>query len=183
MTDEELVNGCVAQDKITQQLLFDRFKRKMMGVCLRYSDRREEAEDIFQNGFVRVFENIKTFKGLGSLEGWVRRIMVNEALTYIRKNKAMKLNVDIDKVEYMLPGGNLISESMNAKDLLNIIQKLPIGFRTVFNLYAIEGYSHKEIAMQLGISEGTSQSQYARARVHLQKMVLTEKTAWSQTIT
>ncbi|MFH1005525.1 MAG: sigma-70 family RNA polymerase sigma factor [Bacteroidota bacterium] len=183
MTDEELVNGCIFKNSISQQLLFDRFKKKMMGICLRYADREEEAEDMLQNGFIKVFENITSFKGIGSLEGWIRKIIINESLSYIRKNKNMKQNTDIKEIEYMLPGKNLISESVNTKDLLKIIQKLPTGYRTIFNLYAIEGYSHKEIAEQLGISEGTSKSQYARARAHLQKMILPELTTSQEKIT
>src|SRR5688572_19438696 len=175
MTDEELVKKCVFNDSTAQRLLFERFSRKMMGVCLRYADRTEEAEDMLQNGFIRVFDKISTFKGSGSLEGWIRKVIVNEALTYLRKNKTMKLNLDIDTDKYIAPSNSHVSESMNEKDLLKIIQKLPIGFRTVFNMYAIEGYSHKEIAEALGISEGTSKSQYSRAKVHLQNMLKMEK--------
>ena len=174
MTDEELVNGCISKIPSAQKLLFERFSRKMMGLCLRYADRSEEAEDMLQNGFIRVFEKIETFKGSGSLEGWIRKIVVNEALTWLRKNKAMKMNADIDDVSYRIPGVNHIGDNMNEKDLLKIIQQLPVGFRTVFNMYAIEGYTHKEIAEQLGISEGTSKSQYSRAKVHLQNMLQSE---------
>ena len=95
MTDDELVRGCVANNPTAQKLLFEQFSRKMMGICLRYADRSEEAEDMLQNGFIKVFEKIETFKGTGSLEGWIRKIIVNEALTNIRKNKPMKMNVDI----------------------------------------------------------------------------------------
>lgn len=174
MTDEELVNGCLAKNPACQKLLFERFNRKMMGVCLRYAGRSEEAEDMLQNGFIRVFEKIGTFRGSGSLEGWIRKIVVNESLTYLRKNKAMQLNIDIDDAKYSIPGTSHVGESMNEKDLLKIIQQLPAGFRTVFNMYAIEGYSHKEIAEQLGISEGTSKSQYSRAKTHLQNTLQTK---------
>jgi RNA polymerase sigma-70 factor (ECF subfamily) len=153
----------------------------MMGVCLRFANCTEEAEDMLQNGYIKVFENIHTFKGTGSLEGWIRKIMINEALNHIRKNKAMKLNMDIEDVGYMLPAQSHIAENLNAQDLLKIIQHLPVGFRTVFNLYAIEGYSHKEIADQLGITESTSKSQYSRARAHLQKLIQTEKVIPSET--
>lgn len=142
-----------------------------MGVCLRYCDNHEEAEDVLQNGFVNVFQNIESYRGSGSLEGWIRKIMVNTALTNIRKNKKLKQNIELESVEFMLPSSNYMSESFAAKDLLKIIQTLPTGFRTVFNLYAIEGYSHKEIGDMLGISEGTSKSQYSRAKAHLQKII------------
>ena len=174
MTDEELVKGCLRKDPACQKLLFERFNRKMMGVCLRYAARSEEADDMLQNGFIRVFEKLDTFRGSGSLEGWVRRIMVNESLSYLRKNKALQMNIDIDDAKYKIPGNSHVGESMNEKDLLKIIQQLPAGFRTVFNMYAIEGYSHKEIGKQLGISEGTSKSQYSRARMYLQNMLRAE---------
>jgi len=177
MTDEELVRGCVSKNPAAQKLLFERFSRKMMGVCIRYANRTEEAEDMLQNGFIRVFEKIETFRGTGSLEGWVRRIMVNESLTYLRKNRAMKMNIDIDDTKFMILGNNSMGESMNEKDLLKMIQSLPTGFRTVFNMYAIEGYSHKEIGDMLEISEGTSKSQYSRAKVHLQNMLKGEAAA------
>jgi RNA polymerase sigma factor (sigma-70 family) len=171
MDDEQIVKGCIQKDALAQKCLYDKFVRKMMGVCLRYCDSREEAEDVVQNGFITVFEHIDSFKGLGSLEGWIRRILINTALTNIRKNKKLKQNIDIDTVEYMLPSSDYLSENVDAKDLLKLIQTLPLGFKTVFNLYAIEGYSHKEIGELLNISEGTSKSQYSRAKVHLQKLI------------
>ncbi len=171
MTDEEIVQGCVKKNVIAQKHLYDKFSRKMMGVCLRYSKSTEEAEDILQNGFINVFQNIETFKGAGALEGWIRRIMVNTALTNIRKNKKLLQNIELESVEYMLPSTDSVAEGYGAKDLLKLIQTLPHGFQTVFNLYAIEGYSHKEIGDLLNISEGTSKSQYSRAKAHLQKMI------------
>lgn len=171
MTDEEIVQGCVKKEPRAQKFLYDKFSRKMMGVCMRYCNNTEEAEDVLQNGFISIFLNIESFKGAGSLEGWIRRIMVNTALTHLRKNKKLLQNIELETVEYMLPSTNHINESAGAKDLLKIIQTLPTGFKTVFNLYAIEGYSHKEIGELLGISEGTSKSQYARAKTHLQKLV------------
>lgn len=182
MTDEELVKGCIRKDPAAQRLLFERFSRKMMGICIRYADRREEADDMLQNGFIRVFEKIDTFRGSGSLEGWIRKIVVNESLTFLRKNKLMRLNVDIDDAKYLVPGNNHVGENINEKDLLKMIQQLPTGFRTVFNMYAIEGYSHKEIADQLGITEGTSKSQYSRAKVHLQHMLQGETAAEEKVI-
>jgi RNA polymerase sigma-70 factor (ECF subfamily) len=171
MTDEQIVEGCIKKDAIAQKHLYEKFVRKMMGVCLRYSDSTEEAEDVVQNGFISVFENISSFRGTGPLEGWIRRIMVNTALTNIRKNKKLKQNIELESVEFMLPSTNQLNESFEAQDLLKIIQTLPTGFKTVFNLYAIEGYSHKEIAEMLNISEGTSKSQYSRAKAHLQKLI------------
>lgn len=175
MTDEELVKGCILKSPAAQKLLFDRFSRKMMGVCLRYADRREEAEDMLQNSFIRIFDKIDSFRNEGALEGWIRKIVVNESLTYLRKNKIMKLNVDIDVVNYSVPASNDVGEGVDAKDLLKMINELPVGFRTVFNLFVIEGYSHKEIAGMLGVSEGTSKSQFSRAKSRLQELLKGEK--------
>lgn len=171
MTDEQIVKGCIDKNAIAQKNLYEKFSRKMMGVCLRYCDSTEEAEDVVQNGFISIFENIESFRGSGSLEGWVRKIMVNTALTNIRKNKKLKQNIELDSVEFMLPSNTHTNDSFATKDLLKIIQSLPVGFKTVFNLYAIEGYSHKEIGEMLNISEGTSKSQYSRAKAQLQKII------------
>jgi RNA polymerase sigma-70 factor (ECF subfamily) len=175
MTDEQIAKGCIENDAIAQKYLYDKYSRKMMGICLRYAESEEEAQDVVQNAFIKVFEHIKDYKGTGSLEGWIRKIMVNTALTDIRKYKKLKLNVELDSVEFMLPSQGHIYNDYAAKDLLKIIQTLPTGFRTVFNLYAIEGYSHKEIGKMLDISEGTSKSQYSRARAHLQKIIQTDR--------
>jgi len=175
MTDEQIVDGCIKKNAIAQQYLYDKFSRKMMGICLRYFDNVEEAEDVLQNGFIAVFGHIETFKGTGSLEGWIKRIMVNTALTSIRKNKKFKQNLELDNVEFMLPSSDLANDDLKTKELLKIIQSLPPGSRTIFNLYAIEGYSHAEIASMLNISEGTSKSQYSRARAYLQKVISLQK--------
>lgn len=175
MTDEELVKKCILKRPDAQKLLFERFSKRMMGLCLRYADRTEEADDILQNGFIRVFENIHSFRAEGSLEGWIRTIMIHEALRYLKENKTMRFSTEIDDSQYVSSEGIRAGESAHTKDLLKMIQQLPDGFRTVFNLYAIEGYTHKEIAVILEISEGTSKSQYARAREHLQKTLKSEK--------
>jgi RNA polymerase sigma-70 factor (ECF subfamily) len=169
MTDEELVKGCVENNPLVQKRLYEKYARKMFGVCLRYTNDKDEAEDVLQNGFIKVFAKLDTFKNTGSLEGWIRRIVVNTALNHYRESKASMFDADIDEVAYMLPGVNNVSETINEKELLKLIQCLPPGFRTVFNLFAIEGYSHKEIAQELNITEGTSKSQFARARAALQK--------------
>jgi RNA polymerase sigma-70 factor (ECF subfamily) len=138
---------------------------------MRYFSRSDEAEDTLQNGFITVFNKIETFTGSGSLEGWVRKIMVNTALSSIRKNKKLMMNIEMDSVEYALPSSDLANAKLKTKELLKIIQSLPSGGRTIFNLYAIEGYSHAEIAAMLGISEGASKSQYSRARAYLRLRV------------
>ena len=170
-TDEEiLIRKCCKQEGQAQKQLYDRYASKMLGVCTRYIRESDQAEDVMIGGFVKVFQKIDQYKGQGSFEGWLRRVMVNESLTYIRRNKSMYLEVDIEYADYE-PDYNALSNHLEAGDLLSLIKKLPVGYRTVFNMYAIEGYSHKEIAEQLGVSENTSKSQLSRARSLLQKQL------------
>ncbi len=169
MSDEEMLKGCKAHQEKAQKYLFDRYSRIMTGVCMRYADSYEEAQDIVQDGFIKVFKKIGLFSGTGSLEGWIRRIMVNTSLDYLRSIKNQRFHVSVDDVEYLLKEKQEILASMQADDLLAIVKTLPTGYRTVFNMYAIEGYSHKEIGELLEISENTSKSQYSRARTLLQK--------------
>jgi len=147
-----------------------------MGVCLRYSYDYEEAQDVLQIGFIKVFNKLETYNFEGALEGWIRKIIVNTALDNIRKNKRNNESIELEKIDFQLNNNEENGfDALNAEDLLTIIQKMPTGFRTVFNLYAIEGYSHKEIAEQLNITISTSKSQYSRARVYLQNILLKEK--------
>lgn len=176
MTDEELINGCMNNHAGAQKLLFEKHSKKMMGVCLRYVADYEEAQDILQESFIKVFQKISSFERKGSLDGWIRKIVVNTSLDYLRKNKEHKFQVEISVNENAVSTETTVVESIQARDLLAMIQALPVGFRTVFNLFAIEGFSHKEIAGFLGISESTSKSQYARARMHLQKSIMSEQT-------
>ncbi len=176
MTDEQLVKKCLEKDALAQKQLFEHYSKRMMGVCLRYSQDAEEAQDVLQMGFIKVFEKLHMFNAQGSLEGWIRKIIVNTALDIIRKNKKFMNDVEMDKVDYQLHNSHENAvESLSAKDLLKIIQDMPPGFRTVFNMFAIEGYSHKEIADELNISVNTSKSQYSRARAYLQKIIIEEK--------
>lgn len=169
-----IVQGCIDGDTIAQRALYDQFSERMMGVCLRYTRYPEDAQDILQDGFVKVFAKIETYTASGSLEGWIRRIMVNTALEWLRRNKALQNSLDVDDLQVVHLGHNDVAAETHAADLLEVIKKLPVGYRSVFNLYAIDGYSHKEIGEMLGISEGTSKSQYARARGLLQKMLANE---------
>ena len=143
----------------------------MYGICYRYVRDAAEAEDILIIAFTRIFEKINQFKSEGSFEGWIRRIIVNEALTHLRRNRSMYLETDLEQVDRE-PDYDKLHDHLEEEDLLKMIQELPTGYRIVFNLYAIEGYSHKEIANQLGISENTSKSQLSRARTYLQKMLV-----------
>lgn len=169
-SEESIIDGCRKGDRKSQYILYESYSRKMMGICMRYVNDVMDAEDIVQNGFVKVFNNIEKFRGEGSFEGWMRRIFVNCAIEHYRRNVNMYPVLDIEYHEPDAMDESAVSH-LNSEDLLNLIQKLSPGYKTVFNLYAIEGYSHKEIGTMLGISEGTSKSQLARARVILQKMV------------
>lgn len=167
---ENLLKGCKNGNRIAQEKVYKLYAAKMLGVCVRYFQDRMEAEDVLQEGFIKVFQKIDSFRSIGSFEGWIRKIMVNTALEHYRKNKNMYAVVDVEEAHGSLINDSTI-ENINAKDLLILIHSLPSGYKAVFNLYAIEGYAHKEIADLLGISEGTSKSQLARARALLQKNI------------
>lgn len=169
MDDATLIIECVNGNPRAQRLLFDKFARTMFSVCLRYAKNEEQAEDVLQDGFVKVFGKLKDFKSEGSLEGWIRRIMVNTALDQIRKNNKQLGDTNIDDVGYKIENNDFIVESMMAEDLMKMVQAMPDGYKVVFNMFAIEGYSHSEIADTLGISENTSKSQYSRARAYLRE--------------
>ena len=176
MNEEQLVIKCLEKDTLAQKQLFEFYSRRMMGVCLRYSKDSDEAQDVLQMGFIKVFEKLDMYNHKGSLEGWIRKIIVNTALDNIRKNKKLMNNVDIEKVDYQLHNYNENAiDVLSAQDLLKVIQSMPTGFKTVFNMYVIEGYSHKEIAAELNISVNTSKSQFSRARAYLQKILIKEK--------
>lgn len=166
-SEEELLKECRKGKPKAQKELYSLFAAKMLGVCIRYIYDREEAEHVMIGGMVKVFEKISQYSGSGNFEGWVRRIMVNESLMYIRKNKAMSLEIEISETQ-IAPNYEVLGDQLEAEDLMKFIAELPVGYRTVFNLYAIEGYSHKEIAKMLEINENTSKSQLSRARKLLQ---------------
>ena len=151
--------------------LFDKFAPKMLSVCLRYLKNTEKAEDALQDGFIKVFVNLLNYKNSGVLEGWIRRIIVNTCLDELKKNKKLLLNISVEEVEYKLESNDFVQEQMMADDLMKLIQNMPEGYRVVFNMFAIEGYAHQEIATQLGISESTSKSQYLRARAYLKNRI------------
>jgi RNA polymerase sigma factor (sigma-70 family) len=176
--EDELIKGCLRRDANAQRELYDTFSSKMYSICYRYVKDSMEAEDILVTSFMKVFDKISQFKSEGSFEGWIRRIVVNEALTYLRRNRSMYLETELEQAD-LEPDYNMLSDHLEAEDLLNMIKELPTGYRIVFNLYAIDGYSHKEIADQLGISENTSKSQLSRARTYLQKMLA--NTDWMST--
>ncbi|RYE34475.1 MAG: sigma-70 family RNA polymerase sigma factor [Sphingobacteriaceae bacterium] len=167
----ELIKGCQQGRRQAQEKLYKLFAAKMLGVCLRYATDKMEAEDMLQNGFVKVFGRINDYRGDGSFEGWVRRIMVHSSIEYYRKHHKMMQLVDLETPGAEQSINAAAAANLEAKDLLAIIQTLSPGYRMVFNLYAIEGYSHKEIGEMMNISEGASKSQLSRARTILKEMV------------
>lgn len=174
--EEELVKGCLKRDRNAQKQLYDAYSGKMYSICFRYVKNSMEAEDVLVTAFTKIFDKIDQFKAEGSFEGWIRRIMVNEALSSIRKNKTMYVETDLEAADRQ-PDYDQLGDHLEAEDLINLIQELPPGYRVVFNMYAIDGYSHKEIAEELGISENTSKSQLSRARVFLQKLLRNQELA------
>jgi RNA polymerase sigma-70 factor (ECF subfamily) len=171
ITEEELIERCRNNNSKAQASIYEKYAGKMLSVCMRYIKEGHEAEDTMIQGFMKAFSKIGQFKNEGSFEGWLRRIMVNESLTYLRRNKSMYLEVEIEKADRE-PDYSTLSSNLEAEDLMKMVGNLPMGYRTVFNLYAIEGYSHKEIGDQLGITVNTSKSQLSRARNMLQQMLL-----------
>ncbi len=167
---EEIIKGCVDGKRLAQNELYKKFAPKMYAICVRYSKDSTEAEDVLQDGFVKVFQNIQNFKNEGSFEGWVRKIMVNTALEKFRKKNHLYPVGEIFEYAKDMKHED-VEHNIHAEELMKVVNKLSPGYRMVFNLYAIEGYSHKEIGDQLGISEGTSKSQLARARAVLQDEV------------
>ncbi|WP_069660891.1 RNA polymerase sigma factor [Arcticibacter eurypsychrophilus] len=170
----DLLDGCRQEDPHTQELLYKLMASKMLGVCMRYARDQFQAEDMLQLGFVKVFKKVKDFREEGSFEGWIRRVILNTAIEVYRKEQKHLNIVDLADV-HDAPQQMFNMDGLEVKDLLAMIQELSAGYRLVFNLYAIEGYSHKEIAEQLGISEGASKSQLSRARTILKgKLAKTE---------
>ena len=169
--DKNLLDGCRRHDRHAQRFLYEHFSARMLALCSRYVKDRMEAEDVMVVGFAKVFDRIRQFKGDGSFEGWIRKVMVNESLSFLRRNKSMYLETDIEAAERE-PDYDKLDGALEAEDLMKLISELPAGYRIVFNMYAIDGYSHQEIATQLGINENTSKSQLSRARAQLQKRLL-----------
>ena len=171
ISEPDLIKGCLDGNRQMQEELYNRFAGKMYAVCLRYANSPEEAQDLLQDGFIKVYRNLHRFRFEGSFEGWIRRVFINSSIEHFRK-KSLQLSRVSEKEEGTVEDTDISAlDSLAEKDIIHLIQELSPGYRTVFNLYVIEGYSHKEIADQLGISEGTSKSQLARARSILQKKV------------
>ena len=167
MDTQKLVRECIREIPAAQRQLYDHFAESMLGVCYRYTKSMDDAEDVLQDGFVKVFKNLNQYKYEGELGAWIRRIMVTTALNYLKKNSRYNHEFSFDN-ENLHPVTNDNPEiRMTGKELADLLRQLPIGYQTIFNLHAIEGFSHVEIGKMLGINEGTSRSQYARARALL----------------
>ena len=172
ISESDLIGGCIQGERRMQEELYRRFSPRMYAVCLRYAGSAEEAEDILQEGFIKIFKKLDSFRGEGSFEGWIRRIFVNTAIEHFRRKRY--LMPVTEKEENSIEGKYIsVLDDLAEKDILALVQELSPGYRTVFNMYVVEGYTHKEIADMLGISEGTSKSQLSRAKVILQDMVKT----------
>ena len=168
----QLIESCINGDRKSQKVLSDRLAPRMFALCLRYAgEDRELAEDILQEGFVTLFTRLDSYKGEGSFEGWARKIFVTATLMSLRKKDALKMSDDLETARGMKADTTTQLQNIGYKDLMNLIRQLPPGFRTVFNMYAVEGYSHKEISDILGISETTSRTQLSRARTWLQNKI------------
>src|SRR5690606_19038698 len=171
MDEKTLIEACLNGDYRAQKKLYQLYAPQMMGICMRYSSCVPDAEDILQEGFIKVYQHLNTFSGMGALGGWMRRIMINIALQRYRESKSLH-SVRLEETDlHLREVSDDVLSRMHADELMTKLQRLPIGFRTVFNLYAIEGFKHHEIARQLGISVGTSKSQYSRSKAILREMI------------
>ena len=186
MTEEQMLAGSIKNNAAAQEELYNRFSPRMLGVCYRFAKNREDAEDMLQEGFIKVFTQLHQYRNEGALEGWIRRIVVHTCINILKKNKKFADSVDIMYANGIYIKEDMIPAIMQAKQVVECIRLLPMGYRTVLNLYAIEGYSHKEIAAILDIEESTSRSQYTRAKAMLEDILVrkniltrnTEKNVW-----
>ena len=190
MTEEAMLQGCIKNDASAQQELYHHYSPKMLSVCYRYAKNREDAEDMLQEGFIKVFMQIRQFQNRGALEGWIRKIMVHTCINSLKKNKKFSESVDIIYANSIHVREDAIPSILQAKQVVECIRLLPMGYKTVLNLYAIEGYSHKEIGDMLDIEESTSRSQYTRAKAMLEDILIRkriipipkEKPSWLSTV-
>ena len=170
MTEQEIIQGCVENKASAQEKLYALYSRRMMAICLRYTRSRAEAEDIFHEAFVKVFKNIRMWQG-GSFEGWMRKIFVNTAINHFHQNRKYFDHVDASYAESMLSSTEDIISQLSNQELLEIISRLPEGYKMIFNLHVVEGYNHGEIAEMLNIAEGSSKSQLSKAKAYLKKLI------------
>ena len=175
MTEEQMLAGSIKNNASAQEAFYNKFSPKMLGVCYRFAKNREDAEDMLQEGFIKIFTQMHQYRNEGALEGWIRRIVVHTCINVLKKNKKFAESVDIIHANSIHVKEDMIPSIMQAKQVVECIRMLPMGYRTVLNLYAIEGYSHKEIAGMLDIEESTSRSQYTRAKAMLEDILIKKK--------
>lgn len=177
LNEEELIKRCAKNDRHAQELLFNQFYKDLYLIAMRYLSDHHDAEDVIIQSFTRVFKNLKsfTYKGQGSLGRWVRTILINESIRLLKKRSLIQFNEDIKQMDFQNSDANGLQQ-IQASDIIQMIEKLPTGYRTVFNLFVVEGYAHKEIAQMLGISENTSKSQLKKARTHLMNNINEDRT-------
>ncbi len=175
MTEQAILAGCLQNNAAAQRELYNRYSPRMLSVCYRFAQSREDAEDMLQEGFIKVFTQMHTFQNKGSFEGWIRKIIVHTCINFLKKYKKFNDNVELAYAGFLEVKEETIPSIMQAKQVVECIRLLPVGYRTVLNLYAIEGYNHKEIAELLEIEESTSRSQYTRARSMLETILVKKK--------
>ena len=189
MTEEVILEGCLRNDSVAQRELYNTYSPKMLAVCFRYAHSREDAEDMLQEAFIKVFTQLRTFENRGSFEGWIRRIVVHTCINTLKKNKKFNESVDLIHAATVSIREETVPAVVQVKQIVDCIRSLPMGYRTVLNLYAIEGYSHREIAQLLDIEESTSRSQFTRAKGMLEELLIKknilqpkQKTNWLQAV-
>lgn len=170
MTEADIIEGCIKNEASAQEKLYNLYSRRMMAVCLRYTRSRFEAEDIFHEAFVKVFANIHSWKG-GSFEGWMRRIFVNTAINHYHQNRRYFDHVDSSHAETMLSASADIIAELSNQQLMEMANRMPAGYKLIFNLHVVEGYNHNEIAKMLNIAEGSSKSQLSKAKAYMKKLI------------
>jgi RNA polymerase sigma-70 factor (ECF subfamily) len=173
MNELDLIHACKRNDPKAQKLLYDKFSPMLFGICRRYIKGQEDAEDVFVHGMFKILTKIKGFREAGSFEGWMKRIMVNESLMFLRKSNNFNLVVEMDRIK--IPSPENIIALISEREILELVDQLPTGYRTIFNLYVIEGYKHREIAEKLGISINTSKSQLILAKKKMQILLKKNK--------
>ena len=189
MTEEVILKGCLRNDPTAQRELYNQYSPKMLAVCYRYAHNREDAEDMLQEGFIKVFLQLRTFENRGSFEGWIRKIIVHTCINILKKNKKFNESVDLIHASAIQIREDSVPAVVQVKQIVECIRTLPIGYRTVLNLFAIEGYNHREIAQLLDIEESTSRSQFTRAKSMLEDLLIKknilqpkQKTDWLQAV-
>jgi RNA polymerase sigma-70 factor (ECF subfamily) len=164
MTEQAIIAGCLENDAAAQRELYNQYSPKMLSICYRFSPSREDAEDMLQEAFIKVFTHIHTFQNKGSFEGWIRRIIVHTCINFLKRNRKFNENIELSEADIVHVKEETLPSMMQAKQVVECIRLLPVGYRTVLILYAIEGYSHREIGEMLEIGESTSRSQYTRSK-------------------